>query len=62
MSGFNFADHLDIIGEATEALRAGLDDGSIKYRTKMLHGLGQAPAGLVGLYADPTPGKTVIAL
>jgi len=62
MSGFNFADHLDIIGDATAALRAGLDDGSIRYRTKMLHGLDQAPAGLVGLYADPTPGKTVIAL
>jgi len=62
MSGFNFVDHLDVIGEATAVLRAGLDDGSIRYRTKSLHGLENAPAGLVGLYNDPTPGKTVIIL
>ena len=62
MSGFNFADHLDAIGEATAVLRAGVADGSIKFRTKLLHGLGRAPTGLVGLYTDPTPGKTVIEL
>lgn len=62
MSGFNFGDHLDLIGEATAVLRTGVDDGTIKYRTKSLHGLARAPAGLVGLYTDPTPGKTVIVL
>lgn len=62
MFGFNFADHLDVIGEATAVLRAGLEDGSIGYRTKSLHGLSSAPAGLIGLYSDPAPGKTVIEL
>lgn len=62
MQGFNSVDHFDLIPEATEVLRRGISDGSIKYRTKLLSGLERAPAGLIGLYTDPTPGKTVIVL
>jgi NADPH-dependent curcumin reductase CurA len=62
MMGFNTIDHMDIYGEATEYFATGLADGTVSYRVNVLHGLESAPEGLIGLYGESAPGKTIIKL
>jgi hypothetical protein len=60
MQGFIVTDYAARFGEATTALEAWLDDGSLIPTEDVLEGLERAPEALVGLLAGDNIGKRLV--
>jgi NADPH-dependent curcumin reductase CurA len=62
MQGMIVFDWKDRYGEAREALAGYLDQGKLKYRESVVHGLDNAPKGLIALLKGANFGKQLVQL
>ena len=62
MQGFLIFDYKERFSEALEALTKWVDNGLIKYREDILHGINAAPDAISSLYRGENLGKRLIQI